>query len=158
VNQYLGIANAIVQLFLFHTSGVMPSPQPMQSEIAAKGKVSTMTLRDLQHNWSVFRAIRFVAIAFGLLLVAASSYAQTVIQKETATSLSNALLLDAMPQTAAAEIRPFHFKATDEQLADLRRRVAATKWPERETVSDARQGVQLATMQKLARYWATDYD
>ncbi len=45
-----------------------------------------------------------------------------------------------------------------EQLADLRRRVLATRWPERETVSDDTQGVQLATMQKLARYWATDYD
>ena len=106
----------------------------------------------------MFRAIRLVAIAFGLLLVAASSYAQTVTQKETTTSLSNAVVLEAMPQTATAEIRPFHFNATDEQLADLRRRVAATKWPERETVSDATQGVQLVTMQKLAQYWATDYD
>jgi pimeloyl-ACP methyl ester carboxylesterase len=106
----------------------------------------------------MFRAIRLVAITFGLLPVAASSFSQTVIQKETATALSNAVLLDAMPQSATAEIRPFHFNATDEQLADLRRRVAATKWPERETVGDATQGVQLATMQKLARYWATDYD
>jgi pimeloyl-ACP methyl ester carboxylesterase len=55
-------------------------------------------------------------------------------------------------------LRPFHFKATDEALADLRRRITATQWPERETVADASQGVQLATMQKLARYWATDYD
>jgi pimeloyl-ACP methyl ester carboxylesterase len=117
-----------------------------------------MALRNLQHNWCVLRAIRLVAITFGLLLVAASSYAQTAIKKETATSLSNALLLGAMPQTATAEIRPFHFNATDEQLGDLRRRVAATKWPQRETVSDATQGVQLATMQKLAHYWATDYD
>ena len=55
-------------------------------------------------------------------------------------------------------IRPFHYKASDQALTDLRRRIAATKWPERETVSDATQGVQLATMQKLAQYWATDYD
>ena len=46
----------------------------------------------------------------------------------------------------------------DEQLVDLRRRIAATKWPEQETVTDASQGVQLATIQKLARYWGTDYD
>jgi len=117
-----------------------------------------MTLRNLKHNRCVFRAIRLVAIIFGLLLVAASSYAQTAIQKETSMSQSNAVLLDAVPQKATAEIRPFHFTVTDEQLADLRRRVAATKWPERETVSDATQGVQLATMQKLAHYWATDYD
>ncbi len=55
-------------------------------------------------------------------------------------------------------IRPFHFKASDQALTDLRRRITATKWPERETVGDATQGVQLATMQKLAQYWATDYD
>lgn len=55
-------------------------------------------------------------------------------------------------------IRPFQFNFTDAELADLRRRVNATKWPERETVTDASQGVQLATMQKLARYWGTDYD
>jgi pimeloyl-ACP methyl ester carboxylesterase len=117
-----------------------------------------MTLINIQHNWCLFRAIRLVAIAFGLLLLGASSYAQTGIQKEATTSLSNAVVLDAMPQTATAEIRPFHLNATDAQLADLRRRVAATKWPERETVNDATQGVQLATMQKLAQYWTTDYD
>jgi Epoxide hydrolase N terminus len=55
-------------------------------------------------------------------------------------------------------IRPFQFHARDEALADLRRRIAATRWPDRETVSDASQGVQLATMQKLARYWTSDYD
>jgi pimeloyl-ACP methyl ester carboxylesterase len=55
-------------------------------------------------------------------------------------------------------IRPFHFKASEEALSDLRRRINATKWPERETVTDASQGVQLATMQALARYWATEYD
>src|ERR1051325_2632354 len=55
-------------------------------------------------------------------------------------------------------IRPFHYKASDEELADLRRRVAATRWPEKEIVTDASQGVELATIQKLARYWATDYD
>ncbi len=55
-------------------------------------------------------------------------------------------------------IRPFLFTASEEALADLRRRIAATRWPEKETVSDETQGVQLATIQKLARYWATDYD
>jgi len=55
-------------------------------------------------------------------------------------------------------IRPFQFHAPDEALADLRRRVIATKWPSRETVTDATQGVQLATMRELARHWQTDYD
>jgi pimeloyl-ACP methyl ester carboxylesterase len=55
-------------------------------------------------------------------------------------------------------IRPFRVNFPEAALADLRRRVAATRWPDRETVADDSQGVQLATMQALARYWATDYD
>jgi hypothetical protein len=55
-------------------------------------------------------------------------------------------------------IRPFHVNVPEAELTELRRRINATKWPERETVTDASQGVQLATTQKLARYWATDYD
>jgi pimeloyl-ACP methyl ester carboxylesterase len=56
------------------------------------------------------------------------------------------------------EIRPFTFYASDEELADLRRRITATRWPEREQVMDDTQGVQLGTIQKLARYWAQEYD
>ena len=55
-------------------------------------------------------------------------------------------------------VRPFHVNVPEEQLTDLRKRVQATRWPERETVTDATQGVQLATTQALARYWATEYD
>jgi pimeloyl-ACP methyl ester carboxylesterase len=55
-------------------------------------------------------------------------------------------------------IRPFQAKVPEAELTELRRRITATKWPERETVADASQGVQLATMQALARYWAKDYD
>jgi pimeloyl-ACP methyl ester carboxylesterase len=55
-------------------------------------------------------------------------------------------------------IRPFNFSAEDEALVDLRQRIAATKWPDRETVSDATQGVQLATIRELARYWVAEYD
>ncbi len=58
----------------------------------------------------------------------------------------------------ATEIRPFHIDISDEALEDLRRRIAATNWPERETVADDSQGVQLATMRRLARYWETEYD
>src|SRR6202790_2271884 len=61
--------------------------------------------------------------------------------------------------TEQAAIRPFeNVDFPEAGLAELRRRVNATKWPERETVADASQGVQLATIQALARYWATDYD
>ena len=55
-------------------------------------------------------------------------------------------------------IRPFHIDIPEEELIDLRRRIAATRWPEREAVTDTSQGVQLATMRKLADYWASDYD
>jgi pimeloyl-ACP methyl ester carboxylesterase len=58
----------------------------------------------------------------------------------------------------AAAIRPFRPEFSDEAIADLRRRITATQWPENETVGDQSQGVPLATMQKLARYWATEYD
>src|SRR3984893_4239165 len=60
--------------------------------------------------------------------------------------------------TDPTAIRPFHFTASKEALDDLRRRINATKWPERETVTDASQGVQLATIQSLAQYWGTQYD
>lgn len=55
-------------------------------------------------------------------------------------------------------IRPFRVSVSDEQLADLRRRIAATRWPDKETVADASQGVRLATMKQLASHWGTDYD
>ena len=55
-------------------------------------------------------------------------------------------------------LRPFHVDVPEADLTELRRRIKATNWPERETVTDATQGVQLTTMQALARYWATDYD
>src|SRR5687768_12640747 len=61
-------------------------------------------------------------------------------------------------EAADASIRPFEFHASDEELADLKRRIKATRWPERELVDDGTQGVQLALMQEVARYWATDYD
>ena len=64
----------------------------------------------------------------------------------------------AMATTEADAIRPFHINVPEEELADLRRRILATKWPERETVTDQSQGVQLATTQALAHYWVTDYD
>ena len=60
--------------------------------------------------------------------------------------------------TANAAIRPFQVSVPEAELTELRRRINATKWPERETVPDASQGVQLATIQALAHYWGTDYD
>jgi pimeloyl-ACP methyl ester carboxylesterase len=69
-------------------------------------------------------------------------------------------LTDTTPQTGTdkTSIRPFSFHASDAELGDLRRRVQATRWPEKETVVDTSQGVPLTTVQSLARYWGTDYD
>jgi pimeloyl-ACP methyl ester carboxylesterase len=85
------------------------------------------------------------------------------------TSTATAVLEDATTQATAAQprsrptadrnaIRPFRVNVPEAELTDLRRRIEATRWPDRETVPDASQGVQLATTQALARYWATDYD
>src|ERR1700737_4003968 len=69
-------------------------------------------------------------------------------------------LLPAQMAAAAGDTarRPFRVNVPEADLADLRKRIAATKWPEREQVADATQGVQLATMQKLAQYWANEHD
>jgi pimeloyl-ACP methyl ester carboxylesterase len=69
-------------------------------------------------------------------------------------------MTEATQQTGTDEaaIRPFQVNVPEADLTDLRGRINATKWPERETVTDTSQGVQLATMQALARYWATDHD
>jgi pimeloyl-ACP methyl ester carboxylesterase len=60
--------------------------------------------------------------------------------------------------TGDTTVRPFTYQATDAELEDLRARIAATRWPEKETVEDPSQGVQLAMMQALARYWETEHD
>jgi hypothetical protein len=65
---------------------------------------------------------------------------------------------EATHHTANNAIRPFHVNVPEAELTELRSRINATRWPTRETVADATQGVQLATVQALARYWATEYD
>jgi pimeloyl-ACP methyl ester carboxylesterase len=78
-----------------------------------------------------------------------------------ASAAAGALNVVPMGVAKAGErdaIRPFRINVPDEQLVDLRRRIAATRWPDRETVADESQGVPLATIQELAGYWARDYD
>jgi pimeloyl-ACP methyl ester carboxylesterase len=84
-------------------------------------------------------------------------------RRDVLSSSAAAVAVNLVPgQYAAAAdgntIRPFRITVPDEALVDLRRRISATRWPGRETVTDESQGVQLATMQELARYWATAYD
>ena len=63
-----------------------------------------------------------------------------------------------MTLEAGVDVRPFTIDIPEEDLADLRRRLSAPRYPTRELVGDASQGVQLATLQAVAKYWATDYD
>ncbi|VVQ33626.1 hypothetical protein PS943_03401 [Pseudomonas fluorescens] len=67
-------------------------------------------------------------------------------------------LASAAPAADPKDIQPFHVNVADKELVDLRNRIAATRWPDKETVSDRSQGAQLAQLQELVRYWGTSYD
>jgi pimeloyl-ACP methyl ester carboxylesterase len=113
-----------------------------------------------------------LGLAVGLFIPSAaqaetSPAAHQVMAAATASSADAAAATAAQTRAAPAPqpgeaqdaaIRAFRFRATDEALADMRRRIAATQWPEKETVADSSQGVPLATMKALASYWATDYN
>jgi len=88
---------------------------------------------------------------------------KTTSEKTTSEKTTAALRPAPLPaelDTGAEDstIRPFHIDVPEDELVDLRRRIEATRWPEKETVEDQSQGPRLATMQALARYWATEYD
>src|SRR5215208_7289370 len=81
----------------------------------------------------------------------------TTVDKESSmtTTMTES---DTTHDTTPPAIRPFRFEAAQADLDDLRQRIVAMRWPEKETVADQSQGVQLATTQALARYWTTEYD
>src|SRR5258706_12973811 len=96
-------------------------------------------------------------------MVLATAFDATHLRKEGTMSQGEQVVVNKSHTAARADtdetaIRPFTYKASDAELAELRRRVLATRWPDKETVTDPTQGVQLATVQSLAHYWATDYD
>jgi pimeloyl-ACP methyl ester carboxylesterase len=85
--------------------------------------------------------------------------AATVVTLSGRVNAMTQALTDAVPRPGRdADIRPFRFTVSDAEVADLRRRVSATKWPEKEWVPDSSDGVPLHTMQNLAKYWASEYD
>ena len=93
--------------------------------------------------------------------MSAGSLSPTRRELLAATSAVSAIsMLPGTLRAAAGDdsIRPFTVSIAQDEITDLRRRIAATRWPDKETVADQSQGLQLATMQKLADYWATDYD
>jgi len=105
------------------------------------------------------RLLATVGGAFGVVLLATPCYAQTAATAVAETSVSGLPSVEVGGATEHGNaIRPFRINVPEEALADLRRRVVATRWPERETVTDQSQGVQLAKIQPLIQYWGTDYD
>jgi pimeloyl-ACP methyl ester carboxylesterase len=98
----------------------------------------------------------FLAATGAIVLLATPTAAQPVTTAEAADRSRDVATLRGSSEDTA--IRPFHVKVPQAALDDLRRRLAATRWPDRETVADHSQGVQLATMKELVRYWQTDYD
>ncbi len=105
-----------------------------------KNQIASSLFTSLRRNFTAQTAVASFALA-------------TAAMPAMADSVSGVTAKDA-PDA----IRPFHINISDEALADLRRRINATVWPDKELVTDASQGVQLATMQKLASYWANNYD
>jgi pimeloyl-ACP methyl ester carboxylesterase len=83
---------------------------------------------------------------------------ETAAMGIAAAGAASMLSLHPAAAVESDAVRPFRINVPEEALVDLRRRIRATKWPERETVKDPSQGVQLATMQELARYWTKDHD
>jgi len=109
---------------------------------------------------------RRVTVRSGIIVIAAmivfafssASARRLGVAAMAATAIGIASTTAAAADTSDTAVRPFKVKVAEADLAELRRRIIATKWPEPEPVPDASQGVQLATMQKVAHYWATDYD
>jgi pimeloyl-ACP methyl ester carboxylesterase len=97
-----------------------------------------------------FLAVAAAMSALGLAQVAMPSHAQTVVGVQGNPSIQR--------EAEDRSIRPFRASIPEAAIADLRQRIAATRWPGRETVNDRSQGVQLEPFQELVRYWGTDYD
>ena len=105
---------------------------------------------------------RGAALSISFFVFAFPSHAQAMTTSQTRTTSTTAKVAPATspgrPAAGADAIRPFHVQFPQSALDDLRRRIAETRFPERETVTDQTQGVQLATIEAVARYWATEYD
>jgi pimeloyl-ACP methyl ester carboxylesterase len=116
--------------------------------------MSEVIICDGHHHTVGVRAIRSAIRAFGLsvLFVCGSAHSHPIDDShiQHVASACTAVRADA--------IVPFHVNVPEEAIADLRKRVSATRWPDKETVDDRSQGVQLAKLQELVRYWGTDYD
>jgi pimeloyl-ACP methyl ester carboxylesterase len=124
-----------------------------------KTDADTVSLRNCSYRDGGGLLLGLIAgIVFGVFLFVGDGNAQS-----DRPATARVFVTDPHPAKPSAtseddSIRPFHIDIPAEQLADLRRRLAATRWPDQETVPDQSQGVRLETMKKLVRYWQTDYD
>lgn len=122
-------------------------------------KASAILAREDASRREWRRFLTSVAVAaFGFVLLAAASYGQTLSSADAHTPATNPLTEKRSSGSEDHAIRPFHIEVSDEALVDLRRRIAATRWPDKETVADQSQGAQLAKLQELVRYWGSGYD
>src|SRR5215813_9511116 len=112
----------------------------------------TMKLTATARN-SLAGLIAALALLIGGMIAMTQSHTEADSQAGTSGKPAAHVKADG-----GAEVRPFRVHFSDEALADLKRRVASTRWPDKEVVNDQSQGVQLSTVQKLANYWAKDYD
>ena len=116
-----------------------------------------MTSAHVQHRLAA-------AGALGLLMIASPGGAQVAVDATRASAASSQVVYTGPisatsgPAAGSTEIRPFRIEIPDAALADMRRRIAETRWPDRETVADHSQGVPLEPLRELAHHWATDYD
>src|ERR1700728_399412 len=131
-----------------------------------------MTLEKMQYNARLrathenvssrtrpsFLAAPAVGGTFLLLLLAAASYAQTVPTADAQAFVSSPLRGKQSAATQDDTIRTFRINIPKDQLVDLRQRLAATRWPDKETVNDESQGIRLAEMQALVDYWGNGYN
>src|SRR6516165_3004394 len=81
-----------------------------------------------------------------------------ILAASVAVAASRLIPAQVLAATTSEAIRPFRVNFPRAELSELRRRIKTTRWPDRETVADESQGIQLATIQEIARYWGTDYD
>jgi pimeloyl-ACP methyl ester carboxylesterase len=121
-------------------------------------KVSRRDFVKLMGAGSLFVGLGALGIPNIIKNIREASALTASAQGANATNTTNATVASVAPTIGNTNIRPFNVNVPEAELTELRRRINATRWPERETVTDASQGVQLAMMQKVARYWATDYD
>jgi hypothetical protein len=100
-------------------------------------------------------------IVFGplaCLALSSPTFAQRGVPAPSAAADSLPAATPGLRESNGTAIRPFRVTVPKAQIADMRRRLVATRWPDKETVVDQSQGAQLAKLQELVRYWATDYD